>query len=169
VSELKADQVKSFAESDKVVIVGLFKSKKDNEYKTFENVANKWRDSLIFGYTNSEDSLASYNVTAPAILMFKKFDEKLNVFSGEFTELVLNEFIQDHSMPHMDEIGPDNFEAYMKKGLPILYLFVSTDEERAEAGAEVETLAKEYKGKLSFVYLDACKLFYLFLEKKFLF
>jgi hypothetical protein len=63
----------------------------------------------------------------------------------------------------MDDIGPDNYEVYMNKKLPMLYLFVSTDEERKSAGPEVEPLAKKYQGKISFVYLDACKCCYFFL------
>ena len=157
VSELKADEVEKFSTSDKVVVIGHFTDKSSAEYKAFESVANKLRDSIVFGYTSSPEGLAKRNVQSPGVVLFKSFDEKLNTFGGDFTVEDLEAFIAENSMPNMDDIGPDNFETYMEKGLPILYLFVSTDEERKTAGAEVEPLAKDYKGQVSFVYLDAAK------------
>ena len=157
-SELKgADKVKEFASSERVVIIGVFTDKESKEAKDFVSVANSLRDSIVFGYTFDKDVLSEHKVSAPGVILFKTFDEKMNVFKGALTVDSLENFIADHSMPNMDEIGPDNFETYVKKKLPILYLFVSNDEERKAAGAEVEPLSNDYKGKISFVYLDASK------------
>lgn len=157
VAELEKDKVNEFSASDKVVLIGVFGNTDSPEAKAFSAVANKMRDSLSFGITKDKSSLSEYKVSDPGVIMFKKFDEKFNVFSGSVTEDALKTFIAKYSMPNMDDIGPDNFEAYVNKKLPILYLFVSTDQERKSAGAEVEPLAEVYKGKISFAYLDASK------------
>lgn len=157
VIDLEKDKVTEFSTSDKVVLIGVFSKKDSAEAKAFSAVANSLRDRFSFGITNDKSSLSEHKLSDPGVIMFKKFDEKFNVFSGSVTEEALKTFISEYSMPNMDEIGPDNFETYVNKKLPILYLFVSNDEERKSAGAEVEPLAKEYKGKISFVYLDAAK------------
>jgi protein disulfide-isomerase A1 len=157
VSNLESGKVKEFSTSDKVVVIGVFSSKDSNEAKAFTAIANKMRDHYTFGITTDKSSLSEHKVADPGVILFKKFDEKVNVFGGSITEKDLKAFISEKATPNMDDIGPDNFETYVEKRLPILYLFVSTDEERKSAGAQVEPLAKEYKGKISFVYLDASK------------
>ena len=137
------------------MLLGYFENKESEEYKTFASVANKLRDSYVFGATFAPEAVAKYSVNAPALLLFKAFDEKLDTFAGSFTESEITSFISDNSIPSMDEIGPDNYEIYMNKGLPILYLFVSDDDEKKKVGPQVEPLAKDYKGKISFVYIDA--------------
>lgn len=157
VVELESAKVKEFSTSDKVVVIGVFSSKDSNEAKAFNAVANNMRDKFSFGITTDKSSLSNHKVSDPGVILFKKFDEKVNVFDGSVSEKALKQFIEDKATPNMDDVGPDNFESYVNKKLPLLYLFVSTDEERKSAGAEVEPLAKEYKGKISFVYLDASK------------
>jgi protein disulfide-isomerase A1 len=157
VSYLESGKVKEFSASDRVVVIGVFGSKDSAEEKTFTALANKLRDKYVFGVTTDKSTLSEHKVADPGVILFKKFDEKVNVFGGSITEKDLNKFVLDNAIPNMDEIGPDNFATYSEKGLPLLYLFVSTDEERKTAGAEVEPLAKDYKGKVSFVYLDASK------------
>jgi protein disulfide-isomerase A1 len=157
VTELKSGDVKEFSSSDKVVVIGVFSSKDSKEAKAFNSISSKMRDNYVFGTTTDKSSLSEHKVTDPGVILFKKFDDKVNVFEGSITEDALKSFIADKATPNMDDIGPDNFESYMNKQLPILYLFVSTDEERKTAGAQVEPLSKEYKGKISFVYIDAAK------------
>jgi len=54
----------------------------------------------------------------------------------------------------MDDIGPTNYQKFVDAGLPLAYLFVTPDSRRS-AGSVVEQVAREFKGKVSFVYIDA--------------
>jgi len=54
----------------------------------------------------------------------------------------------------MDDIGPANYQKFVDSGLPLAYLFV-TEETRQSVGSIVEPVAKEFKGKMNFVYIDA--------------
>ncbi|KAK3814260.1 MAG: thioredoxin-like protein, partial [Benniella sp.] len=72
-----------------------------------------------------------------------------------FTEDSLVEFIKANSVPIMDDIGPTNYATYVEAGIPLAYYFYSTPEERSKFGPEIEALAKELKGKVNFVYIDA--------------
>lgn len=62
-------------------------------------------------------------------------------------------------MPLLAEISPENFASYGEAGIPLAYTFV--DPEQKEANEKLiktlEPIAAEYKGKLSFVWIDAVK------------
>jgi len=92
------------------------------------------------------------------VVLYKQFDEGKVAYTGDLTsESDLTSFLKDNSVPLMDEIGPENYSQYVGRNLPISYLFYNTPENRKTYGAIVEPFAKEYKGKLLFVYIDAVK------------
>nr|KAJ3418709.1 protein disulfide-isomerase precursor [Polyrhizophydium stewartii] len=157
VSTLTAANLKEFSTSDRVVIVGFFDKDAGAAKKVFEQVAEKMRDDFVFGAIGDAKAVKEYKLTSPAIALFKKFDEGLAVYSGEFTEAAVSKFVTDSSMPIMDEVGPDNYELYMKRGLPLAFFFYGDAEQRAQYGPLLESVAKDFVGKVSFVYLDASK------------
>lgn len=151
-----ADKVKEFSQSEKVVIVGYFSKDASKERKVFEKLAQSLRDDFVFGIAEDEESLKAEKVKdGKGIVLFKKFDEKKAVFDGKFTEEAVTEFINKKSTPVMDDIGPSNYDKYLKTGLPMAYFFYGTPEERATLGPAFEKVAKEYQGKIIFIYLDA--------------
>jgi protein disulfide-isomerase A1 len=99
--------------------------------------------------------ITSQSQKAPAVVLYKKFDEGTSVFDGSFTEKELTLFVETKSVPLMDEIGPENYEKYTQAGLPIAYFFYGTKEQKTELGPMFETIAKKYQSKILFVYLDA--------------
>jgi len=157
VSVLDADKVDAFSTSDKVVVIGFFKNQKSDAYKAFAAVADKLRDEFVFGYPSDKDAAKKYGATQPDVVLFKSFDEGKADFDGEVTEEALTNFVKVNSVPLMDEIGPENYSAYVDAGLPIAYLFTSSPTEKESTGDAVKPFAKSYKGKLSFVYIDAVK------------
>ncbi|KAF9959198.1 protein disulfide-isomerase precursor [Mortierella alpina] len=150
-SELTADTLSDFSTSDKVVIVASL-PKDSKKREILEKIAKQNRDKYLFGVIEQNPDLEGEGV-----VLYKKFDEGKNELKGDFTEESLTEFITANSVPTMDEIGPDNYATYMDGGLPLAYLFYSSPEERAKVGPAFEALAKENKGKVNFVYIDAEK------------
>jgi len=67
------------------------------------------------------------------------------------------EWINANSVPTMDDIGPENYQQYVESGLPLVYLFVGDNDDRKTVGPQVEAVAKELKGKMNFVYIDAAQ------------
>lgn len=155
VSVVTTDNLATFADSDKVVVVGFFSSEADEASKAFAQVADSLRDNAVFGASYEAAAAAAQSVEAPAVVLFKKFDERKNVYEGkDFSKAALADFVKTNSVPTMDEIGPQNYQQFMDSGLPLAYLFVTADN-RQEAGSHVESVAKEFKGKINFVYIDA--------------
>ncbi|KAJ3281936.1 protein disulfide-isomerase precursor [Borealophlyctis nickersoniae] len=156
VTTLEADKLEEFANSDRVVVVGFFEAD-SAAHKAFAAVAEKLRDDYLFGYTSDKDAAKEHGATVPDVVLFKKFDDGKAEFDGEITEEALTSFVKTNSIPLMADIGPENYQEYVESGLPIAYLFVANQEDRKKYGALVEPLAKLYKGKVSFVYIDAAQ------------
>jgi len=155
VSVLESGDVKAFADSDKVVIIGFFENTEGVEYSAFIQVAKQLRDDYTFGVSSDSALATELGAKLPGVILFKKFDDRKNVYDeSSFTKDDLADFIQLNSVPTMDEIGPQNYQKFIDSGLPLAYLFV-TDEDRATTGPLVESVAKEFKGKVNFVYIDA--------------
>ncbi|KAF9434473.1 protein disulfide-isomerase precursor [Entomortierella beljakovae] len=151
-SEVTADNLAEFSASDRVVIIGSFP--KDSEKRAIlEKAAKAYRDDFVFGVTEENPDVEG----GSGIVLYKKFDEGKNILSGDFDADSLVDFIKANSVPNMDEIGPNNYASYMDAGLPLGYYFYSSDEDRQAHGPQVEALAKELKGKMNFVYIDAAK------------
>ncbi|KAF9909676.1 protein disulfide-isomerase precursor [Lobosporangium transversale] len=151
VSEITTDKLAEFSTSDKVVIVGVL-PKDSKKRATLEKVAKAYSDDFIFGVIEENP-----DIKGEGIVLYKKFDEGKNLLEGDFTEESLTEFIKTYSVPIMDEIGPDNYASYMESGLPLAYYFFSNEEQRTKYSADLEAVAKELKGKMNFVYIDATK------------
>ncbi|KAI8907856.1 thioredoxin-like protein [Gorgonomyces haynaldii] len=155
VSVLEGADLSEFTSSDRVVVVGFFNEGKEKEQ--FSAVANQLRDEFLFGVSSDEKAFKKYGVSAPAIVLFKKFDEGKDVYEGDFSSQSISAFIGTASVPLMDEVGPNNYELYVKRGLPIGFFFYGSESDKTTHGPVFEKLAKKYAGKISMVYLDSSK------------
>ncbi|KAJ3342729.1 protein disulfide-isomerase precursor [Gonapodya sp. JEL0774] len=156
-SEITAKNVESFIDSDKVVIVGFFNTTDTVEYKALLEVAGTLRDDFVFGATVDEAVVEKYEVTTPSVILFKKFDEGKNVYDSAlgFDKESLAAFVQTSALPLVDEVGPSNYQNYVKTGLPLLYLFATSKEELGKYKPIVEKVAAQYKGQINFCHIDA--------------
>ncbi|KAF9087931.1 protein disulfide-isomerase precursor [Mortierella sp. AD031] len=151
-SIVSAEDLDTFSKSDKVVIVGVLP--KDSEKREeLEKIAKVYRDDYVFGVTEASEDVPS----GSGIVLFKQFDEGKNVLDGDFDAESLTEFIKANATPVMDDIGPNNYAKYMDSGLPLAYLFFATPEQKTQYSAEIEAVAKSFKGKMNFAYIDAVK------------
>jgi protein disulfide-isomerase A1 len=132
--------------------------------QTYLDYANAARELYMFGqYTESPLPSIPGSPSLPAIVLYKSFDEGHAVLPAESVASVsadiLESFIKTNSVPLFDEIAPENFGSYASQGIPIAYLFA--DPEQASANKklieELTPIAKEYKGKVNFVWIDAIK------------
>ncbi|KAF9920074.1 protein disulfide-isomerase precursor [Linnemannia zychae] len=152
VTELSAETLEDFSKSDRVVIVGVI-PKDDERREELERIAKIYRDDYVFGVIESSPEVPS----GSGIVLYKQFDEGKNILDGQFDAETLVEFIKANSVPTMDEIGPNNYARYMDSGLPLAYLFFENKEQREKYSTEIEAVAKSFKGKMNFAYIDAAK------------
>ncbi|RIA82014.1 protein disulfide isomerase [Glomus cerebriforme] len=157
ITDVNVENFDTFKDSDDKVVVGFFTENDQKEYNTFSEISEILRDDFIFGATGQKEVINKAEVKPPSIVLYKKFDEGKDVLEGTFTKDELIDFIRKNSIPLLAEIGPENYASYVDSGLPLAFIFYDNDEQRTNLGKEIESVAKEYKGQVNFVYIDANK------------
>ncbi|KXJ97743.1 hypothetical protein Micbo1qcDRAFT_212004 [Microdochium bolleyi] len=66
----------------------------------------------------------------------------------------LQQFIVDATRPVIGELTAENHEEYLNRGKPIVYIFASTEAERADLRSSLSKSAVSYAGTLSIVTVD---------------
>jgi protein disulfide-isomerase A1 len=155
VSALDAETLEDFKTADKVVLVAYLDASDKSSTDTYSAIAEKLRDNYLFGSTNDAALAEAEGVTAPAIVLYKQFDEGKAVFSEKFDEDAIVSFTKTASTPLVGEVGPETYSDYMSAGLPLAYIFAETPEERKELGDALKPLAEQYRGKINFATIDA--------------
>jgi len=125
----------------------------EDDAATFIKVANALRNDFNFGIISDADFMKAEGATAGNVVMYRKFDEPKVTMEGELSQESLEAFISAESMPLYGEIGPDNYSKYMARALPIAWSFVNYPASEEE-NAMMTSVAREFKGQISFVKLD---------------
>ncbi|KAH7133524.1 disulfide-isomerase [Dactylonectria macrodidyma] len=156
VSILAKDTLEDFKTADKVVVVAYISADDKTSNQTFTALAEGLRDTYLFGGVNDAEIAEAEGVKAPAVVVYKNFDEGKNIYTGdEFSESDLSAFISAAATPLVGEVGPETYSGYMAAGIPLAYIFAETEEERTTLGAALKPIAEKYKGKLNVATIDA--------------
>jgi len=98
-------------------VVGFF-AEDSEEAKAFTAAADALREDYSF-FSSADAALATAaGVTAPAVVVFKPFDEKKAVFSGAVSTEALSAFVKKQALPLFGEIGPENYQKYPTASCP---------------------------------------------------
>jgi len=117
VSVLTSESIEEFKTADKVVVVGFFKADDKASNTTFSEVAETMRDDYLFGATNDADLAKAEGVKAPAIVLYKTFDDGKDTFEKKFEKEAITKFTKDAATPLVGEVGPETYAGYMAVGL----------------------------------------------------
>lgn len=147
----------AFSTNAEVVVVAYLDKDDEASNTTFSSLANSLRDDFMFGASSDAAVIAAAGVKTPSVVLYKKFDDGKAVFDGELSSDALKTFIKTESIPLIGPIGPENFMSYQEAGLPLAYIFHETEPEAKTFADEFAAIAKEHKGKVSFVTIDATK------------
>ncbi|KAG8789497.1 protein disulfide-isomerase precursor [Serendipita sp. 401] len=162
VTTVTADSHAEFTKADKVVVVLYATSTSAAPVPNFSKAAEKHRDDYLFGIVTDSAVAQAADVTPPALVVYKTFDEGRNVYpAASLTSLDdahLDSWLKEVSTPLLDEVSGENYNFYAESGLPLAYIFVDPSAEGKDALVDTfKPLASEYKGKINFVWIDAVK------------
>jgi len=161
VTTVTADKFDEFKKADKMVLVAFVDDESSAPATVFKSAAEEHRDDYLFGLSTDVEVLKAAGVTAPAIVLYRSFDEPTVTFSKSVSSVTseqIIEFLNDNKVPLLDEVSQDNYAVYAESGLPLAYLFVSAeDSNRDQYIADLKPVAQKYKGKINFVTIDAVK------------
>lgn len=155
VSVLTSETLEDFKKADKVVLVGYFDASDKSSNETFSQVAEKLRDAYPFGASSDAALAEAEGVKAPAVVLYKDFDEGKSVFSEKFDVEKIEEFAKTAATPLIGEVGPETYSDYMSAKLPLAYIFSEEADERKELSDSLKSVAEAYRGKINFATIDA--------------
>lgn len=159
-----AADVDAFAgKDDDVKIIGLFADATSAEAKNFLGAADDLRNDYSFAIVSDAAFVAKYGASSPAVILLKTEDSKAEhvVTSNEVTlsgRDSIGAWVKAEAFPLVGEIGPENFQKYLDRGLPLVWVFVDfKSDATAAALSEATTAAAAYKGRISVVKLDGIR------------
>ncbi|KAF8760307.1 Disulfide isomerase [Rhizoctonia solani] len=158
-SSVTGETHSKFIKDDKVVVVAYVDSDSDDLAKAIKAAAEDHRDDYLFGLATDAAAIKEAGVTAPALVVYKVSRVDLPAASVKSaTSESLVSFIKENSVPLLDEISGENYANYAQSGIPLAYLFLDPTESNKDAKvAEFTSVAKKFKGKINFVWIDAIK------------
>ncbi|XP_033330377.1 protein disulfide isomerase [Megalopta genalis] len=149
------DEAKSFLEAHNVAIVGFFKDQESDDAKEFINAASLNGD-YAFGITSNEEVVKEYDTEYGKVILFKKFDDGKDEFTGELTAEALQNFIYVYSLPLVVEFNQTTaskiFRGHIKH-----HLLLCLNKEAGHYDKYVDMMkepAKTFRGKVLFVTVD---------------
>lgn len=155
VSVLTSDTLEDFKKADKVVLVAYFEATDKSSNETFTQVAEKLRDNYPFGASSDAALAEAEGVKAPAVVLYKDFDEGKSVFTEKFDVEAIESFAKTAATPLIGEVGPETYSDYMSAKKPLAYIFAETPEERKELSEKLKSVAEAHRGAINFATIDA--------------
>ena len=144
----------TYIERNEILMV-LFAQQGSKEYKALEEVAKKFED-ISFGVSTSSEALAAYQLTAPALVMFKAFDDRKVQFTGQFLSQPITEFIKVNRMQWATPFEDATADYVFKQKNHIVFVFRSDSTGNAIDTA-VKKAAAQNKDFIKFTYGDLTK------------
>ncbi|POS86560.1 hypothetical protein EPUL_001297, partial [Erysiphe pulchra] len=155
VSILNKDTIEDFKKADQVVLVAYLDVDDKITNSTYTALAEKLRETYLFGAIHDSELAKSEGVTFPAIVLYKSFDEGKVIHSGKIDGDEIEKFANTASTPLIGEIGPETFQGYMTSGVPIAYIFAQTEDLQKSLSDALRPVAEKFRGKVNFATIDA--------------
>ena len=150
-----------FQAADKLVVIAYLATPTGEPAAEFSATAEKHRDDFLFGLCTDQEAFTAAGVNAPAIVVYRSFDEPRVEYPSPVVSATLadiEEWLKDLAIPVIDEVSGENYAMYAGSAKPLAYLFLDPSEDsKAEHIAAIRPIAQKYKSKMNFVWIDAVK------------
>jgi protein disulfide-isomerase A1 len=99
-------------EANKVTVV--FFGAEGADFTNFEKAASA-DDKRTFIHTSDSEAATKHGVTAPKVVLFRKFDEPKVVHDGSFEARDISKFVEEHSVPTLINFSDEYIEPIFQK------------------------------------------------------
>jgi protein disulfide-isomerase A1 len=151
-----ASEFENFKSKGDVVVIGLFNTKEESG--AFESIAQA-DDETPYGLVINNGAVATAaGVKAPAVVLYKNFDEGKNVYTGSLTDAsALKVFVQSNSLPILIAFSQETAQKIFGGSIKNHILLFIDAKDAASADtvrAAAKPIATKYKGEYLFVTVD---------------
>ena len=159
-TELTLANHDEFTKTDDLVVVAYLNSKDEAPAAAYSTVAENNHGKYLFGVSWDEDVAAVAGVIPPAIVTWRSYDDRRTELQHNdlpsLTSQELEKWLQDLSIPLVDELTTENVELYTKSGRPVAYFLLDLADEKKDAYINLlKPVAKKYKGRINFCWLPS--------------
>ncbi|ETO12524.1 hypothetical protein RFI_24854, partial [Reticulomyxa filosa] len=140
---LQSSEVEDFTSKHKICLI---------EYLTGDATSNSAIGAVFEVPMQCEKKLLWIRV----IQLYRQFDEPQVTFQDEISASRLKEFIKVERFALFNQISTANFQEYIERGIPIVWVALNgSDPQQLNAVSDtIQSIAKQWKGKISFVWID---------------
>lgn len=110
VTEANLEEIKTM---DKIVVIGYFDANDKSSNEAFTNFAETHRDHYLFASASDPAIAKAEGVKQPSIVLYKDFDEKKAIYTGDLEQDALLVWVKTASTPLVGEIGPETYSGYI--------------------------------------------------------
>lgn len=113
VSTVTEDNLEEIKTMDKIVIIGYFAEDDKSAKKAFTTAAEAQRDHYLFASASDPAIAKAEGVKQPSIVLYKDFDEKKAVYTGNLEQEAILGWVKSASTPLVGEIAPETYSSYI--------------------------------------------------------
>lgn len=150
-----SDAAKKYVDEREVAVIGFFSAEDSEGAKAFLDAVRGF-DDLEFGFVTCPKLAEEYKIKGDGVVLLKKFDEGRAELTDKLTKESITKFVKENSLPLFIEFNQESAQKIFSGELKShLLIFMSKEAENFEKVNEsVRNLAKEYKNKLLFVFVN---------------
>ncbi|XP_031247288.1 protein disulfide isomerase-like 1-4 [Pistacia vera] len=151
------DEAERILTSNDKVVLGYLNSLVDLESEVLA-AASRLQDDVNF-YQTVDPAVAELfhldpKVKRPALVMVKKEAEKISYFDGQFDKSAIADFVFANKLPLVTIFTKESASAIFESTIKKQLLLFTTSNDSAKVLPVFEEVAKIFKGKLIFVYVE---------------
>jgi len=150
------EELKKFQADYEVGVLGLFDNLENKHVEVFNSIA-KTVDSVSFAISTESALFKELNVEGTErVVLFKKFDEGRNDFTGELNEDELKRFVHANQLALISEFNQETAQKIFGGDIKVHnLLFASkTSQEFEKIMGQFRGSAAQFRGKVIFVLID---------------
>jgi len=151
-------EVKKLIKDNEVVVVGFFSDEAGEDAAKY-NLACLDYEEYPVAITSNKEIASHYKVEDNSVMLFKKYDEKRVLFSGDLNTANLREFIAGNNLPVVIEFNHANAQRIFKHPEVKSHLLVFHNKTECKEMFEkqfesLKGIAKDFKNDILFVSVD---------------